>query len=176
MLDELCLEQPYIWLNSSILENCDPQLLEQFVWFWREMHFTTALSPIAWNCTCFFGQVIRLSSTIHLVVGRSEPFGISHLTEFPTHEICSKSKSGKASSHPLNFHEQCSKRILLNFIAFNIRSLLNWDAHMALKAPSWAMYWIINCKNSPWWCSAWLLQHNHIINSFCSETFHSIGH
>ena len=30
---------------------------------------------------------------------------------------------------------------------------------MALAAPIKATNWIINSKNSPWWCSAWLLQH-----------------
>ena len=64
------------------------------------------------------------------------------------------------SKHQHDFHEQCPKSIVLNCIWHQISVAPRCtDGTNGSHQP---MNWIINCKNSPWWCSAWLLQYFHI--------------
>ena len=135
-------EQHYILF---ILYNWNPLLLD-----------LSCLSVFKEKCT-----LIQHCLELHyfvLVVGCSEPFGSAE----PFHwslKIRHLQKCQSISCTPwfswamLKLKEQ----IVLDCIWHQISAAPRCTDGTS-QPPIKAMNWIINCKNSPWWCSAWLLQ------------------
>ena len=139
-------EQHYILF---ILYNWNPLLLD-----------LSCLSVFQEKCT-----LIQHCPELHyfvLVVGCSEPFGSAE----PFHwslKIRNLQKCQSISCTPwfswamLKLKEQ----IVLDCIWHQISAAPRCTGGTS-QPPIKAMNWIINCKNSPWWCSAWLLQQINI--------------